>query len=56
MLHHVTVGAGSPLLILHGSRLDHRHMMETLEPIFEGLDGWKPEAFDVNAVCRQFER
>ncbi len=41
MLHHETVGAGSPLLILHGSRLDHRHMMETLEPIFEGLVGWK---------------
>ena len=41
MLHHVTVGAGKPLLILHGAPLDHRHMMETLEPIFDGLEGWQ---------------
>lgn len=41
MLHHVIVGEGRPILILHGSTLDHRHMMESLEPIFEHLDGWK---------------
>lgn len=41
MLHHVVVGEGAPLLILHGSRLDHRHMMESLEPVFSGLDGWQ---------------
>lgn len=41
MLHHVIVGDGKPVLILHGSTLDHRHMMESLEPIFEQLDGWK---------------
>lgn len=41
MLHHVVVGDGSPLLILHGSTLDHRHMMESLEPVFETLIGWK---------------
>ncbi|MEP0941973.1 MAG: alpha/beta hydrolase [Rhizobiaceae bacterium] len=41
MLNHVVVGSGSPLLILHGSGLDHRHMMETLEPICERLEGWK---------------
>ena len=41
MLHHVVIGEGAPLLILHGSRLDHRHMMETLEPVFAGLGGWQ---------------
>jgi pimeloyl-ACP methyl ester carboxylesterase len=41
MLHHVIVGHGTPLLILHGSRLDHRHMLESLEPVFQELDGWQ---------------
>ncbi len=41
MLHHVTVGNGTPLVILHGVRLDHRHMIESLEPVFENLDGWQ---------------
>ena len=41
MLHHVIEGDGRPVLILHGSTLDHRHMMESLEPVFEQLDGWK---------------
>ena len=41
ILNYVVAGSGSPLLILHGSRLDHRHMMETFEPVFEELDGWQ---------------
>ena len=41
MLHHVTVGKGRPLLILHGTPLDHRYMMEAVEPVFDGLDGWE---------------
>ncbi len=41
MLHHVIIGTGTPLVILHGVRLDHRHMMESLEPMFEGGDGWQ---------------
>lgn len=41
MLNHVIVGEGKPILVLHGSTLDHRHMMETLEPIFESLDEWQ---------------
>ncbi|MGP6087652.1 alpha/beta fold hydrolase [Antarctobacter jejuensis] len=41
MLHHVTVGQGKPLLILHGTPLDHRYMMEAIEPVFDGLDGWQ---------------
>ena len=41
MLNHIILGDGKPILILHGSTLDHRHMMETLEPIFEKVNGWK---------------
>lgn len=41
MLHHVVVGDGKPLLILHGSTVDHRHMMETFEPVFNNVEGWR---------------
>lgn len=41
MLNHVIVGNGTPLVILHGVRLDHRHMMDSLEPVFDGSDGWQ---------------
>lgn len=41
MLNHVIFGAGKPVLVLHGATLDHRHMMESLEPIFQNLNGWK---------------
>lgn len=36
-----TVGTGRPVLILHGGWLDHRHMEETLEPVFERRPGWR---------------
>jgi len=41
MLHHVIIGDGKPILILHGSTLDHRHMMESLEPVFRTMGGWR---------------
>ena len=41
MLHHVTHGSGKPLIILHGVTLDHRYMMEAIEPVFDGMDGWQ---------------
>lgn len=41
MLHHKVLGSGRPVVILHGVTLDHRHMVEILEPAFEGLEGWK---------------
>jgi pimeloyl-ACP methyl ester carboxylesterase len=41
MLHHVVLGSGTPILVLHGGRLDHRHMMESLEPVFQSLDGFQ---------------
>jgi pimeloyl-ACP methyl ester carboxylesterase len=40
MLNAERRGRGAPILILHGARLDHRHMMDALEPVFDGLPGW----------------
>jgi len=41
MLHHVVIGEGRPVMIFHGVTLDHRHMAETFEPIFETTPGWQ---------------
>lgn len=41
MLHHLTIGTGRPLIILHGVTLDHRYMVEAMEPAFGGVDGWR---------------
>jgi pimeloyl-ACP methyl ester carboxylesterase len=41
MLHHVDTGEGIPVLIFHGATLDHRHMMESLEPVFAERPGWR---------------
>ncbi len=41
MLHHVIRGAGRPMLVLHGGKLDHRHMLDAVEPVFEGQPGWR---------------
>jgi pimeloyl-ACP methyl ester carboxylesterase len=41
MLHHEILGQGKPIVMLHGVTLDHRHMVEILEPAFEELEGWK---------------
>lgn len=38
-MHHVEFGAGQPLLVLHGGKLDHRHMVDALEPAFAGRSG-----------------
>lgn len=40
-LHYECVGKGLPVLMLHGGYLDHRHMMDEMEPAFSDLDGWK---------------
>ncbi len=41
MLHHVVIGNGRPVMLVHGAALDHRHMVETFEPIFEECEGWQ---------------
>ena len=30
MLHHRTIGTGTPIILLHGVTLDHRHMMDVI--------------------------
>lgn len=41
MLNHVIHGTGRPVVLLHGVTLDHRHMVETWEPIFRDVPGWQ---------------
>ena len=41
MLHHRVIGTGKPVLILHGISLDHRYMMDVMEPGFRGSGGWQ---------------
>src|SRR6266487_2344426 len=40
-IHYEEVGSGRPILALHGTPLDHRHMLNDLEPIFIGRQGWR---------------
>lgn len=34
-------GSGRPLLVLHGGYLDHRHIANVMEPVFETSSDWK---------------
>lgn len=40
-LHSISMGEGRPIVILHGGRLDHRHMADALEPVFQARGGWR---------------
>jgi pimeloyl-ACP methyl ester carboxylesterase len=40
-LHYEEHGAGRPLLLLHGWPLDHRHIANDIEPLFEHRSGWR---------------
>ena len=40
-VHYEAVGEGQPILVLHGGYLDHRHMIDALEPMFDHRGGWK---------------
>ena len=40
-IHYETIGEGRPFLMLHGGYLDHHHMIDDLEPIFERHPDWK---------------
>ncbi len=41
MLHHRIIGTGAPIVLLHGAALDHRYMMDVMEPGFRGAGAWK---------------
>jgi len=40
-VHHVARGAGTPVLALHGSGVDHREVLAALEPVFAGRPGYR---------------
>lgn len=40
-------GAGTPILVLHGGGLDHRHMLDALEPVFIQSSGWRRVYIDL---------
>ncbi len=40
-VHYNIIGSGKPILMLHGYTLDHRMMMECMEPVFEKMDDWQ---------------
>jgi len=40
-IDYIEVGAGRPLVMLHGGGLDHRHMLQDMEPLFEKRVGWR---------------
>lgn len=46
-LHSFEVGSGAPLLILHGGKLDHRHMVDAVEPVVTNLKGWRRVYLDL---------
>jgi pimeloyl-ACP methyl ester carboxylesterase len=41
MLHHRIIGTGTPVVLLHGVTLDHRHMMDVMEPCIRGTGQWQ---------------
>lgn len=46
-MHYKIIGEGRPLLALHGGYLDHRHMVDALEPVFVDRHGWKRVYIDI---------
>lgn len=39
-IHYLTIGAGKPILMLHGAPVDHRALLGCMEPLFKNRDGW----------------
>lgn len=46
-IHYREIGSGHPVLILHGGYLDHRHMVDALEPVFDAHPGWRRIYVDI---------
>lgn len=40
-VHYEQRGSGRPVLMLHGGYVDHRHMMDEMEPVFFDRAGWR---------------
>jgi len=46
-INFVERGSGRRVLILHGGKLDHRHMVDAVEPVFAGRDDWRRTYIDL---------
>jgi pimeloyl-ACP methyl ester carboxylesterase len=40
-VHYESFGEGRPIIMLHGSGVDHTYMVSDMEPLFKARDGWK---------------
>jgi pimeloyl-ACP methyl ester carboxylesterase len=40
-MYYEEAGTGRPLILLHGSPLDHRHIASDIEPLFANRTGWR---------------
>lgn len=40
-IYYEEIGAGIPIIMLHGFTPDHRLMSGCMEPVFKENDGWK---------------
>ncbi len=46
-IHAKELGFGTPVLIMHGGGLDHRHMLDAFEPVFDRAPGWRRVYIDL---------
>jgi pimeloyl-ACP methyl ester carboxylesterase len=51
-LYYEDVGEGTPVLLLHGYHVDHRIMSGCMEPLFEGLTGYRRIYVDLPGMGR----
>jgi len=51
-VYYEEMGAGRPLLMLHGWTLDHRFMSYNMEPLFEHRPGWRRLYLDLPGMGR----
>lgn len=51
-IHYKVVGEGEPVVLLHGWSLDHRVMLNCLEPVFEKRSRWKRIYIDLPGMGR----
>jgi pimeloyl-ACP methyl ester carboxylesterase len=40
-IHYELFGTGRPIIMLHGTGVDHTYMVSDMEPLFRKRDGWK---------------
>jgi pimeloyl-ACP methyl ester carboxylesterase len=40
-VHYEVFGEGRPMIMLHGTGVDHTYMVSDMEPLFKKRDGWK---------------